>query len=82
MINIDIAEIEKRMAAHFGEPKDIHTQKAAEIFGVSADKVTPDQRRYAKQINFMENYNARRIPNNPTGSRTARSYPRMRGSVD
>ena len=32
--------------------KDIHAEKAAELFSVSLDKVTPEQRRIAKTINY------------------------------
>ncbi len=36
----------------FAEGRDIHAATAAEVFGVPLAKVTPDQRRSAKAINF------------------------------
>lgn len=36
----------------FSQGKDIHRSTAAEIFGVSLDEVTSEQRRNAKAINF------------------------------
>ena len=36
----------------FSGGKDIHRSTAAEIFGVSLDEVTSEQRRNAKAINF------------------------------
>jgi DNA polymerase-1 len=36
----------------FAQGKDIHTQTASILFGVEEDKVTPDQRRVGKTINF------------------------------
>ncbi|MET0009070.1 MAG: DNA polymerase, partial [Candidatus Thiodiazotropha sp. 6PLUC4] len=36
----------------FSEGKDIHTATAAEVFGEDLDKVSTDQRRSAKAINF------------------------------
>ena len=58
----DYSQIELRIMAHFsGDPNlriafaenaDVHRHTAAEVFGISLDKVTPDQRRSAKAINF------------------------------
>lgn len=58
----DYSQIELRIMAHlsnddslleaFSEGKDIHRATAAEIFGVSLDKVEVDQRRAAKAVNF------------------------------
>ncbi|WP_369309629.1 DNA polymerase I [Providencia rettgeri] len=58
----DYSQIELRIMAHlsqdkglltaFAEGKDIHKATAAEVFGVPLDKVTSDQRRSAKAINF------------------------------
>ena len=36
----------------FRSGKDIHTQTAAEVFGLSLDEVSPEQRNAAKAINF------------------------------
>lgn len=58
----DYSQIELRIMAHlsddpgllaaFAEDRDVHQATAAEIFGVSLDAVTADQRRQAKTINF------------------------------
>ncbi|RHW76566.1 DNA polymerase I [Colwellia sp. RSH04] len=62
IVAIDYSQIELRIMAHlsndkglvkaFSEGKDIHRATAAEIFAVSLDEVTNDQRRSAKAINF------------------------------
>ncbi len=58
----DYSQIELRIMAHFSkDPRlidaflkggDVHQQTAAEVFGVSPEAVTKDQRRSAKAINF------------------------------
>lgn len=58
----DYSQIELRIMAHlsgdkrlqraFASGQDIHSATAAEVFSVSADAVTRDQRRSAKAINF------------------------------
>ncbi|MDP8080375.1 DNA polymerase I [Phocoenobacter skyensis] len=58
----DYSQVELRIMAHlsndqgmitaFAEGKDIHKATASEIFGVSLDDVTGEQRRSAKAINF------------------------------
>ena len=58
----DYSQIELRIMAHisqdaallraFHEGMDVHRATAAEIFGLPQDQVSPDQRRYAKVINF------------------------------
>ncbi len=58
----DYSQIELRIMAHlsgdegllraFAEGADIHRFTAAEVFGVTLDKVAPGQRRAAKAINF------------------------------
>ncbi len=58
----DYSQIELRIMAHlsgdeglqkaFAEDRDIHQATAAEVFGVAAGQVTPEQRRAAKAINF------------------------------
>jgi DNA polymerase-1 len=58
----DYSQIELRIMAHlsgdegllraFAEGADIHRVTAADVFGVTLDKVAPEQRRAAKAINF------------------------------
>ncbi|SFT87561.1 DNA polymerase I [Halomonas saccharevitans] len=62
IVAADYSQIELRIMAHlsgdkglleaFAEGRDIHAATAAEVFGVALDKVTGDQRRSAKAINF------------------------------
>jgi DNA polymerase-1 len=62
IVAIDYSQIELRIMAHlskdeglvnaFSQGKDIHSATAAEIFAVSLEEVTTDQRRSAKAINF------------------------------
>jgi hypothetical protein len=39
-------------------PKDPHQVRAAEIFGVPEDQVTPDMRRLGKTANYVKHYSA------------------------
>ncbi|WP_120966527.1 DNA polymerase I [Comamonas sp. lk] len=58
----DYSQIELRIMAHlsgdeallnaFRDGLDVHRATAAEVFGVSVDEVSSEQRRYAKVINF------------------------------
>ena len=58
----DYSQIELRIMAHisgdaalllaFHDNMDVHRATAAEVFGVTTDQVTSEQRRYAKVINF------------------------------
>jgi DNA polymerase-1 len=58
----DYSQIELRIMAHlsgdegllraFAEDRDVHQATAAEVFGVPLDKVSADERRSAKAINF------------------------------
>lgn len=58
----DYSQIELRLMAHFSQDKsllesfrdaaDVHSRTAAEIFGITEDDVTPEQRRLAKTANF------------------------------
>ncbi|TSE27191.1 DNA polymerase I [Tepidimonas sediminis] len=58
----DYSQIELRIMAHlsedaallkaFAEGQDVHRATAAEVFGLAPEAVTPEQRRYAKTINF------------------------------
>ncbi len=43
---------DKRLVAAFAEEKDVHSATAAEVFSVDLDKVSKDQRRAAKAVNF------------------------------
>ncbi|MDO7597428.1 MAG: DNA polymerase I [Pseudomonadota bacterium] len=62
LLAADYSQIELRIMAHlsqdagllnaFAAGEDIHRHTAAEIFGVSLDEVSTDQRRSAKAINF------------------------------
>mgnify|MGYP002655788328 CR=1 FL=1 len=62
IVAADYPQIELRIMAHlsgdqglinaFSQGKDIHRSTAAEMFGVSLDEVTSEQRRNAKAINF------------------------------
>jgi DNA polymerase-1 len=62
MLAADYSQIELRIMAHlskddgllkaFAAGEDIHRATAAEVFGIEPDKVSGDQRRSAKAINF------------------------------
>lgn len=62
LLAADYSQIELRIMAHlsgdkrlcraFEAQEDVHTATAAEIFSLPAEKVTPEQRRSAKAINF------------------------------
>ncbi|PWV72379.1 DNA polymerase I [Halomonas sp. A11-A] len=62
IVAADYSQIELRIMAHlsedrglldaFAEGRDIHAATAAEVFGVPLEKVSDDQRRSAKAINF------------------------------
>ncbi|MGI6625107.1 MAG: DNA polymerase I [Limnochordia bacterium] len=62
LLSADYSQIELRLLAHLsGDPVlleafrsglDIHAQTAAEVFGLSLEEVTPEQRNAAKAINF------------------------------
>ncbi|MCB0487697.1 MAG: DNA polymerase I [Cyclobacteriaceae bacterium] len=61
-MSADYSQIELRIAASFAkddimieafrEGRDIHATTAARVFNVPLDKVTPDMRRKAKEVNF------------------------------
>ena len=61
-MSADYSQIELRIAASFANDeimidafrnkRDIHTTTAAKVFNVAIDKVTPDMRRKAKEVNF------------------------------
>ncbi len=62
IVSADYSQIELRIMAHlsddanmraaFASGEDIHKTTAAEVFGVTREQVTADQRRAAKAINF------------------------------
>ena len=62
IVSADYSQIELRIMAHlsgdegllkaFAQGEDIHRATAAEVFGVTLDAVSSEQRRYAKVINF------------------------------
>jgi len=62
IISADYSQIELRIMAHisgdpgltkaFAEGMDVHRATASEVFGITPETVTSEQRRYAKTINF------------------------------
>ncbi|MFC0269453.1 DNA polymerase I [Kushneria aurantia] len=62
LVAADYSQIELRIMAHlsgdkgllqaFADNRDIHTATAAEVFGTSPERISSDQRRSAKAINF------------------------------
>ena len=62
LVSADYSQIELRIMAHlsqdpalldaFTKGADIHRATAAEVFGIDADEVTSEQRRYIKAVNF------------------------------
>jgi len=62
LLAADYSQIELRIMAHlsqdpgltkaFADERDVHRATAAEVFGMTLDEVTDDQRRSAKAINF------------------------------
>ncbi len=62
IVSADYSQIELRIMAHlsgdkglldaFAAGEDVHRATAAEVFGVTRDEVSNEQRRYAKVINF------------------------------
>jgi DNA polymerase I len=62
ILSADYSQIELRIMAHlsddpgmlkaFADGVDIHRATASEVFGIPADQVSSEQRRYAKTINF------------------------------
>jgi DNA polymerase I len=66
LIAADYSQIELRILAHLsGDPLltaafrdriDVHTQTAAEVFGIAREDVTAEQRRIAKAVNYGLSY--------------------------
>jgi DNA polymerase-1 len=61
-LSADYSQVELRILAHisqdkmllqaFQEEQDIHTATAAAVYGIPSEKVTKNQRRFAKVVNF------------------------------
>ena len=62
IVSADYSQIELRIMAHLSDDEallkafhdglDVHRATASEVFGVAADQISSEQRRYAKVINF------------------------------
>jgi DNA polymerase-1 len=62
LLSVDYSQVELRIVAHMSDDEamlgafkanqDIHATTAAAIYAIPLDKVTPEQRRHAKAINF------------------------------
>jgi DNA polymerase I len=62
ILSADYSQIELRIMAHYADDKnminafkrnhDIHTETSMRVFNVAKDKVTPNMRRKAKEVNF------------------------------
>jgi DNA polymerase-1 len=62
LLSVDYSQVELRIAAHMAQDKammaafqaeqDIHAATAAAVYGIPLEKVTKEQRRHAKTINF------------------------------
>lgn len=52
----NIAGLERAMAARAAGGLDVHTARAAELFGVPPESVTRKQREAAKLRNYMDAY--------------------------
>src|SRR5262249_31592640 len=62
LLKADYSQIELRLLAHlcgdddlrraFEEDRDIHTLVASQVFGTRQEEVAPEQRQFAKTINF------------------------------
>ena len=62
LLSADYSQVELRILAHLSNDEglieafrnnlDVHTRTASELFGVTAEQVTPDMRRIAKTVNF------------------------------
>jgi DNA polymerase-1 len=97
ILSCDYSQIELRIMAHisgdaallaaFAHGQDVHRATASEVFGVAPDQVAPEQRRYAKVINFgliygMSSYGLARslgIDNTAARNYIARYFERYPG---
>jgi DNA polymerase I len=62
LLSADYSQVELRVLAHLSNDEglieafrsnlDVHTRTASELFGVTAEQVSPDMRRIAKTVNF------------------------------
>jgi DNA polymerase I-like protein with 3'-5' exonuclease and polymerase domains len=58
-LRADLSDLERRVAlteGYGGSAGDLHTNKAADAFGVPAARVTPEQRRFGKALNYAHWY--------------------------
>ncbi len=56
-MSVDYSDIERRILLHITDAvDDAHIRKAMEIYGITADQVTPEMRRRAKAISFADMY--------------------------
>jgi hypothetical protein len=56
LLLLKMEEVESRVFASKEVVRDVHLERAVEIFGVSPNQVTPDMRRFAKQNNYLRLY--------------------------
>ena len=88
LIAADYSQIELRILAHLsGDPLltaafrdriDVHTQTAAEVFGVEREAVTAEQRRIAKAVNYGLSYGQSDFEARPRTLRRSRVRRRSR----
>lgn len=67
---LDMDEVEEKVFQSFvtnkvvlGQSVDVHTERAARVFNVPQDKVTKEQRQFAKMVNYTKMY-SNKGPNN------------------
>lgn len=52
----DMAQVEAKISAMFADQRDLHREKAAELFKKPPSEVTAEERRAGKSANFYELY--------------------------
>lgn len=62
LVMIDLTSVEARIVATTTSPvgPDLYRARAAELFGVSPEAVTPEQRRFAKNQMYAEIYSPKK----------------------